>query len=133
MAGAAALATLASTGVSIFGAISGAKQEAFKAKFDASVARTNANEADMVYRQDLTRQLANIKAIRASAGMGGTAPTFVNYLDENRQIGEQARHRKTFGFQQQGLMSEGDADMIQRLGFIKALGYGIGGLSSLAS
>lgn len=131
MAGAAPLLGLASTGFQIFGAISGAKQEAFRAKMDASVARTNANEADLVYRTDLNRQLSNIKAIRASSGMGGDTPTFQNYLDENREQGEENKRRKVVGYQQQALMAEGDASAAKRLGWIRALGAGISGLGSL--
>lgn len=131
MAGASALATLASTGVQIFGAISGAKQQAFRDKFDASVARTNASEADTAYRTDMMRQISNIKAVRASAGMGQKTPTFQNYVSENRDVADKNRHKRVWGFNQQGLMSEGDAAMATRLGWLKAIGIGVSGLAGM--
>lgn len=94
----AALASLASAGVGAYGAIAGAQQEAMNLKIQESQAKTQAYQTDQVYRQDLMRQLSNIKAIRASTGASTNSPTFTNYIDENRKLGEEARGRRKAGF-----------------------------------
>jgi len=132
MAAGAALGVL-QAGVGIAGAMSGASQEAFKAKMDAAVARTNAAETDATYRADLNRQLSNIKAIRASAGMGTETPTFQNIIEENRDIGSENRRRQVVGYQQKQLMAEGDASAVMRLGFLKSAGIAVQGLGSAFS
>jgi hypothetical protein len=126
MAAMGAIGGLLSGAVSAFGAIAGAQAEKRKLEAEARMARMQADQADTVYRKDMMRQLSNIKAIRASAGMETNTPTFTAVMDDNRETAESNRRRKVAGYSMQASQYEADASEAGRLGFIRALGGIVG-------
>jgi hypothetical protein len=81
-----------------------------------------ADQADTVYRQDMMRQISNIKAIRASAGMETAGPTFDAIIGDERATAGANRRRRVAGYNMQASQAEADASQVGRLGFIRALG-----------
>lgn len=61
--------------VGAFGQSQGSKYEAAKSERAAQVGRIQADQIDANYRDELNSTLANIKAIRASAGVVSDSPT----------------------------------------------------------
>jgi hypothetical protein len=122
MAGAALPLAILSGGVQAFGAIAGAKAEERQLEAQARGARMQADQADTVYRQDMMRQISNIKAIRASSGMETAGPTFDAIIGDERATAGANRRRKVAGYNMQASQAEADASQVGRLGFIRALG-----------
>lgn len=90
----------------------GATHQAQQAVYSAQASRINANETDAYYRDDLRKTLANIDAIRASAGMV-ESPTSVAIADENTRISDEQRVAKVTSLRAQARQSDEDAKFYQ--------------------
>jgi hypothetical protein len=125
MAGAGLLMSFAQAGVGVFGALSGGAAEERKLEAEARMARMNADEADTVYRQDMMRQLSNIKAIRASSGMGIDTPSFGAVVEGERETASANRQRQVRGYNLKASQLDADASEVKRLAWLRAMGAGM--------
>lgn len=125
MAGTGMLLSFAQAGVGIAGALAGGDAEERKLEAEARMARMNADEADTVYRQDMLRQLSNIKAIRASAGMGVDTPTFDAVIEGERETAAANRRRQVRGYTLKASQLDADASEVSRLAWLRAMGAGL--------
>ncbi|MDQ0132665.1 hypothetical protein J2T08_000566 [Neorhizobium galegae] len=66
---------LAGSLIGAFGEKQGQDYEAAKSKRAAEVGRVQADQIDSSYREELNSTISNIRAIRASAGVGANSPT----------------------------------------------------------
>ncbi len=106
------------------------------AVYAAQTARINANSTDAYYRDDLRRTLANISAVRASAGVTPDSPTGVAIGEEQARVSDNQRMAKVVGLRAQANQDdadakfyEGAASQYQTMGLINA-GAGVtGGLA----
>jgi hypothetical protein len=124
----AAAIGLATAAVGVAGTIAGGQADSARLKMQATIARMQADEADKVYRQDMMRQISNIKAIRASTGASTQSPSFGAFVDENREIADQNRATAVRGYRLQALQYDADRSMVKRLAGLRAAGAAIGGL-----
>lgn len=61
--------------MSAYGQYQGQQYAAAQSERAAEVGRIQANQTDSAYRQELTSTIANIRALRAGAGVGARSPT----------------------------------------------------------
>lgn len=143
VAGASAVSTGLSAAGSLTGAAgqsAGAKLQAQKAEQAAQYARLQADQTDVQMREELRTTLANIDAIRASAGADPGAPTAMAIKDNEARISDRERNARTLGLRAQALQSEADAAFYRssakgyltagRLAAAGALFKGVGGAYS---
>jgi hypothetical protein len=86
----------------------GAGHQAQNAVYAGQAARVNANAIDAYLRDDLRKTLANIDAIRASAGMD-PSPTSGAIRDENTRVSEEQRVAKVTSMRAQAKQYDQDA------------------------
>lgn len=86
--GIAAGLTLASGLVSGIGSYQSGMYAAEQSERAAKVGEIQADQVNAAYRDDLNSTIANIKAIRATAGVGANSPTEMAYIAEQRDTSE---------------------------------------------
>lgn len=104
-----------------------AGHQAQQAEWAAQGARINANNTDTYYRDNLRQTLANIDAIRASAGVIPDSPTGLAIRDEQTRISNDQRIAKVTSIRSQANQDIADAqfyrtaaDTYSGLGILKA-------------
>lgn len=125
MAGAGLLMSFAQAGVGVMGALAGGDADERRLEAEARMARMNADEADTVYRSDMLRQLSNIKAIRASAGMPSDTPSFDAVISGERETAAANRSRQVRGYNLKASQLDADASEFARLKWLRAMGAGM--------
>jgi hypothetical protein len=113
MAGAAPVIGLAATGISAAGALTGGQTasqgdmlEAQNAANAAQIGQTKAAETDANMQRSLTKQLSNISAIRAGAGLNPMSPTGAAITANVQGVGDQSRTQAVENIQNQSQMDE---------------------------
>lgn len=136
-------ASLASTGMSAYGQLqsgkanaAGSAYQAEKARQAAEYARLQADQTDVQMREELRTTLANIDAIRASAGTNPDAPTAVAIRANETRVSERERGIRTLSLRQQANQYDADAQFYRqaakaqlRAGYIGAAGVAFGGIA----
>lgn len=91
----------------------GAAHQAQQAVYRGQEARINAHQTDAYYRDDLRKTLANIGAIRASAGAVVDSPTSMAIRDENARVSDNQRAAKVTSYRAQARQSDEDSRFYQ--------------------
>ena len=123
-------------GLSLFigavGQSAGLKQEAAQASKAADIGRLQATQLDTAYRDDLSKTIANIKAIRAATGADPNSPTTQAYIADQTKISDRNRDIKTSGLRIQTNQSDADATFFKASAKWALLGGVVGGLNKAA-
>jgi hypothetical protein len=114
----------------------GAEHSAQQAEFAAQGATINANSTDAYYRDDLRKTLANIDAVRTSAGVDASSPTTQAVEDEDTRLSDNQRIAKVVGLRAQAGQDVADAgfynsaaDAYTGMGYLKAAGGVFSGMA----
>lgn len=95
MAGGAGIAGAALSGLSLIfqgmGQKAGYEHEAQKSELAARIGTLQGVQLDTQFREELGTTLANIRAIRASAGMSSTSPTGLAITGEEQRVSDRQR------------------------------------------
>ena len=113
------------------GGLVGNNQSAQTAKDQAGLARVQANETDTAYREDLMSTISNIRAIRASTGVGANSPTGVAIEQRQEQLSDRNRVTAVTGKRLEAQSQDRAAGAYQTAGVMSLFGGAAKGLSSL--
>lgn len=138
MAAAAPVIGLAATGISAAGQLAGAqtasqgdKLEAQNATNAAQIGQTKAAETDADMRRSLTKQLSNISAIRAGAGLNPMSPTGAAISANVQGVGDQSRTQAVENIDNQVTMDQQAAQFYTSSASSALLGGGLGAAGSI--
>lgn len=109
MQAAAPILGLAGSLIGAFGQKQGADYEAAKSKRAAEIGRVQADQIDSSYRQELNSTISNIRAIRASAGVGADSPTGMAIEAKQQQTSDRDRKIDVGSKRMQATQDEADA------------------------
>ncbi len=124
--------SLGGTLFSGLGASAAEEAQAVRDKEASIVAYTQADQTDAQLREELEGALANIKAIRASTGVGASSPTGIAIKKEEERVSDRGRNIRVSNLKAQGRRSEQDSKFHRKNASRVLLGYGIKGLSQAA-
>ncbi len=113
------------------GGLVGNNQSAQTAKDQAGLARVQANQTDTAYREDLMSTISNIRAIRASVGVGADSPTGQAIEARQEQLSDRNRLTDVTGKRLTAASQDRAAGAYQTAGAISLFGGAAKGLSSL--
>lgn len=123
VAGVSAVASLASVGMSAYGAIEKGKgqqaadyYQAQKAETAALYGKTAADQTDATMRENLNITLGNINAVRASANIDPSSPTTAALRDRTEVLGDRARNTKVDNILAQVTQDTSDASYLRSAG-----------------
>jgi hypothetical protein len=132
MDGGASAALIAGSGIlSGVGGMVGNNQSAQNAKDQAGLARVQANQTDTAYREDLMSTISNIRAIRASSGVGANSPTGQAIEERQAQLSDRNRVTAVTGKRFEASSQDRAAGAYQTAGLFSLAGGAVKGLSSL--
>ncbi len=114
----------------IGGMMSG-QQSASNALNAAGLARVQANQTDTAYREDLQRVLGNMRAIRASSGVGSNSPTGIALEQQQENLSDRNRITAVTGKRLEAENYEAQARAAQRAGEFALIGGGVKALTSI--
>lgn len=96
--------------VGAMGQSAGQDYQAAQAERAAQVGRVQADQIDANYREELNSTIANIRAIRASAGVGANSPTGMAVEAEQQRRSDRDRRIDVGSRRMQANQDEADAD-----------------------
>lgn len=114
-----------------FGASAASDHKKNQARRAAEVARVQADQTDAAYRGELDTTLANIDAIRASAGLSLSSPTAQAMRGEAVDESTRQRLSKVRSLKSQATQSDSDAEFYGRAGRHALLSGFVGGAAQL--
>lgn len=123
----ASLATIATVGskvVSGVGSFIGSQQDEAAMEAKAKAGAIAAEETDAAGKNDLLRQLGNIRAVRASVNMSDS-PTSEAIIDRERELGSENIGRRDANAQIQQQQSQMDIGNLRTMSYFGALGSGL--------
>lgn len=109
MAQIAPIIGLAGSLVGAVGQYQAQNHAAAQSKRAAKVGRIQADQIDASYRDELNSTISNIRAIRATAGVGANSPTQMAYEDEQEKVSNRDRKIEVGSKQMQANQDEEDA------------------------
>lgn len=109
MAQAAGIFTGLSGLVGAFGSYQAGNFEAAKSKRAATVGKIQADQIDASYRDELNSTISNIRAIRASSGVGANSPTGMAIEADQERISNRDRRIDVGSKRMQAKQDEDDA------------------------
>lgn len=132
MDGGISAALIAGSGImSGVGGMVGNNQSAQTAKDQAGLARVQANQTDTAYREDLMSTISNIRAIRASSGVGSGSPTGIAIEQRQEQLSDRNRVTAVAGKRFEASSQDRAAKGYETAGMFSLAGGAVKGLSSL--
>lgn len=100
---------LAGSLIGAFGEKAGQDYEAAKSKRAAEVGRVQADQIDASYREELNSTISNIRAIRASAGVGANSPTGMAIEAKQQKTSDRDRRIDVGSKRMQATQDDADA------------------------
>lgn len=97
-----------------YGEYQGKSYEASKAKRAGEIARVQADQIDAQYREELSSTISNIRAIRASAGVGANSPSERAYIAEQERVSSRERRIVAGGKRMQANQYDSDSRFLRR-------------------
>jgi hypothetical protein len=124
---------LAGSLVSAVGQSQADKYAAAQSERAAQVGRIQADQIDANYRDELNSTISNIRAIRASAGVGANSPTGMAIEAKQQKTSDRDRKIDVGSRRMQATQDEQDAAFRRSSAKYALIGGAIGGLSKFAS
>ncbi|ASY64480.1 hypothetical protein SJ05684_c30560 [Sinorhizobium sojae CCBAU 05684] len=119
--------------VSAYGQYQAGNQAAAQSQRAAQVGRVQADQIDASYRDELNSTISNIRAIRASAGVGANSPTQMAIEAKQQKTSDRDRKIEVGSKRMQARQDEDDARFRRSSARMALFGGVATGLSKFAS